>query len=90
MEKYTLTVTNEKGETVGVTKVEAPKGDIHMHVGLHEDAYKKNASSTSSSKNCLCGFPCAEGIVKKDGPNKGKSFYTCSRKENKCDMFQWK
>lgn len=29
-------------------------------------------------------------MVQKDGPNKGKQFYTCSKpRENQCGFFQW-
>ncbi|CAI5721922.1 hypothetical protein KXD40_004577 [Peronospora effusa] len=36
--------------------------------------------------------PCDERTVKKDGPNKGRQFYTCRRSQtdNSCGFFQWK
>ena len=40
---------------------------------------------------CNCGLETVLREVKKDGPNKGKLFYTCSKNyENKCDYFMWK
>ncbi|CAH0474799.1 unnamed protein product [Peronospora belbahrii] len=36
--------------------------------------------------------PCDERSVKKDGPNKGRQFFTCRRSltDNSCGYFQWK
>lgn len=35
--------------------------------------------------------PCAERTVKKDGPNKGRQFYTCRRSQtDSCGFFKWK
>jgi hypothetical protein len=40
---------------------------------------------------CNCELETVLREVKKDGPNKGKLFYTCSKNyENKCDYFMWK
>ena len=36
---------------------------------------------------CRCNIPATEFTVKKDGPNKGRPFFSCS--ERKCDFFQW-
>ena len=40
--------------------------------------------------NCYHGLPCFTLKVKKDGANKGRLFYTCSKeKEQSCDHFEW-
>jgi hypothetical protein len=40
---------------------------------------------------CYCKLPSVSREVKKDGPNKGKVFYTCSRYfDDKCKYFVWK
>lgn len=39
---------------------------------------------------CYCKLPSVSREVKKDGPNKGKMFYTCSKYDNKCKYFVWK
>ncbi|XXG94608.1 hypothetical protein Hte_000865 [Hypoxylon texense] len=42
--------------------------------------------------NCSPRLPAIRLIVKKDTPNKGRSFYTCQKdrdKANKCDFFLW-
>lgn len=40
---------------------------------------------------CYCKLPSVLREVKKDGPTKGKMFYTCSRYYNdKCKYFVWK
>ncbi|KAI5131494.1 hypothetical protein NEPAR08_2478, partial [Nematocida parisii] len=36
---------------------------------------------------CGCNIKAKEAIVKKEGPNKGKLFYTCSA--GQCDYFGW-
>lgn len=37
--------------------------------------------------NCKCGTNAVLLAVKKEGPNKGKKFYTCNTKT--CDFFSW-
>lgn len=40
---------------------------------------------------CYCKLPSVEREVKKEGPTKGKIFYTCSRYyDDKCKYFVWK
>ena len=40
---------------------------------------------------CYCKLPSVLREVKKDGPNNGKMFYTCSKKiDDKCKYFVWK
>jgi hypothetical protein len=40
---------------------------------------------------CNCGLATILREVKKDGPNQGKMFYTCSNNfEEKCNYFMWK
>jgi DNA topoisomerase-3 len=38
---------------------------------------------------CPCGGDAALRTVNKDGPNKGRQFYTCSNRENSCKFFKW-
>lgn len=59
------------------------------------DAVNNNSSNnlTSTDENgpiCGCGLPSTRRTVKKEGSNKGKQFYGCSKSQNdptKCDMF---
>lgn len=40
--------------------------------------------------NCYHGLQCFVRKVKKDGPNHGCLFYSCSKgKEDSCDYFEW-
>lgn len=39
------------------------------------------------TQNCQCGVEAAQFTVKKDGPNKGRKFYTC--KTRTCKYFEW-
>lgn len=39
---------------------------------------------------CNCGDEATERTVQKDGPNKGKQFYTCSKpRDQQCQFFEW-
>lgn len=40
--------------------------------------------------SCLCGLPSVTFTVRKEGPNTGREFYTCSKpREQRCSFFQW-
>ena len=41
---------------------------------------------------CVCGDPCKEKNVRKEGTNKGKTFWACRRPKQAapCGFFQWK
>lgn len=51
---------------------------------------KKHQSNLHSNSNpkCQCGKLTNELVVKKDGPNKGRAFYSCP--DQICKFFQWK
>ena len=44
-----------------------------------------------SKPPCYHNEPCTNWTVKKEGPNKGKRFFSCSRKqdEERCNFFKW-
>jgi hypothetical protein len=39
--------------------------------------------------NCFCNLKANYFTVKKEGPNTGRKFYTCSNKEASCGFFKW-
>jgi DNA topoisomerase III len=48
--------------------------------------------STNSLLTCSCGISAAVRTVKKEGPNVGKQFYSCSKNQSdtsRCDFFEW-
>ena len=48
------------------------------------------ASERVSVVVCNCGNKAAERTVQKDGPNKGKQFFTCSKpRDQQCQFFEW-
>lgn len=50
-----------------------------------------NNDNGYSTPQCQCHLPAVERIVQKEGPNKGRLFYTCSKgKDNGCQFFEWK
>lgn len=39
---------------------------------------------------CFCGIPATQGVVTKDGANKGRIFFRCSKwPHNQCAYFKW-
>lgn len=52
----------------------------------------KAQQDDNDSPNCHCSVPAAKRTVNKDGPNKGKQFWGCSKDFNspdKCNFFEW-
>ncbi|XP_058819738.1 DNA topoisomerase 3-alpha-like [Topomyia yanbarensis] len=48
------------------------------------------ARSSDEQVMCRCPLPTKEFTVKKEGPNKGRPFFTCSKPQNEqCGFFQW-
>ncbi|XP_053693949.1 DNA topoisomerase 3-alpha [Sabethes cyaneus] len=46
--------------------------------------------STNEQVMCRCSIPARELTVKKEGPNKGRPFFGCSKAQNEqCGFFQW-
>jgi len=43
--------------------------------------------SSSQAVTCSCNNEAVELVVRKEGPNKGRSFYKCS--DSTCNFFQW-
>lgn len=55
----------------------------------HDEKYYKQQQKIGLM--CYCKLPSVSREVKKDGPTKGKIFYTCSRYfDDKCKYFVWK
>ncbi|CAK8696344.1 unnamed protein product [Clavelina lepadiformis] len=47
-------------------------------------------SSTTSGVTCRCSLPAVHRTVHREGTNKGRSFYACSKpRENGCGYFEW-
>jgi len=56
---------------------------------IHDEKYYKQQQKLGLM--CYCKLPSVSREVKKDGANKGKIFYTCSRyHDDKCKYFVWK
>ncbi|KAH0541196.1 hypothetical protein KQX54_021251 [Cotesia glomerata] len=57
-------------------------------------AGKFNSSHGSNDGNddviCVCGQPARKLTVRKDGPNKGREFYSCPQgNSSNCNFFEW-
>lgn len=47
-------------------------------------------SEEPGAVQCKCGIAASQRTVQKDGPNKGRKFYTCSKpREDQCGFFEW-
>lgn len=60
-----------------------------------QSSWYSSASSRNNSGNvgqvmCNCNEVAVTRTVQKDGPNKGRTFYTCGKpREQQCRFFQW-
>lgn len=53
---------------------------------------KEIIETSTTEPNCHCSLPAAKRTVSKDGPNKGRQFWGCSKDFNasdKCNFFEW-
>ena len=54
------------------------------------DGDQFDTEQSSQRTVCECGIYAKFLTVKKEGPNKGREFYTCPRSRgNCCDFFKW-
>ena len=81
-----LSVINLEDEDESSSKVNTTAKRTHVR--------KNNSQSEEidSPNNCHCSVPAVKRTVSKDGPNKGKQFWACSKDFNapdKCNFFEW-
>ncbi|KOC68743.1 DNA topoisomerase 3-alpha [Habropoda laboriosa] len=56
----------------------------------HTNYHRGAATALNSDVKCDCNEMAKQRIVQKDGPNKGRSFYSCPKNMNEsCKFFQW-
>lgn len=49
-----------------------------------------NHQADPNAPQCNCNLPTVKRTVQKDGPNKGRMFYSCPKSfQEKCNFFQW-
>ena len=49
---------------------------------------QSRAPLTETNAKCKCNVDAASRITQKEGPNKGRQFYTCGN-DRKCNYFEW-
>ncbi|XP_077967820.1 DNA topoisomerase 3-alpha-like isoform X2 [Styela clava] len=58
-----------------------------------DSGYSGSTSNSSEAENqpcCRCGINAVQRTVLKDGPNKGRQFYTCEKpRDQQCGFFEW-
>ncbi|XP_076756767.1 topoisomerase 3-alpha isoform X2 [Xylocopa sonorina] len=56
----------------------------------HSSSYRGPSTSRQTDIKCNCNETAVRRIVQKDGPNKGRPFYSCPKGMNEsCKFFQW-
>lgn len=56
----------------------------------YSSAGSRSNSSNVGQVTCNCSEAAVTRTVQKDGPNKGRTFFTCGRpREQQCGFFQW-
>lgn len=77
----------------GQPVVDIPKSPFiaSIEAGSHTSGRWPNKSTDSVVKCSSHNEPCAVRTVRKDGPNKGRKFYSCQRSQtdNSCGYFLW-
>ena len=65
------------------------------HSGMGFGGFEPQARSDSNSDNrqtivCNCGTEAVQRTVQKEGPNKGRQFFTCCKpRDDQCGFFEW-
>ncbi|XP_018086207.1 endonuclease 8-like 3 isoform X2 [Xenopus laevis] len=66
---------------------------IHLSSTISSPQSKMTGDAAAKTGNPQCSahnVPCALQVVRKEGENKGRSFYTCSLpRERRCQYFEW-
>ncbi|XP_026324696.1 DNA topoisomerase 3-alpha isoform X2 [Hyposmocoma kahamanoa] len=58
--------------------------------GITPSSSRDDNSANDDGATCNCGLPCKKITVHKEGPNKGRPFYGCSKDmSSRCNFFQW-
>lgn len=74
------------------------KNQPHSHPSMttsdmHRHSTRSYGSTTTAAQIPKCpghNAPCAQRTVRKEGPNKGRPFFVCSKPQgSQCDFFQW-
>ena len=89
------TNTNNTNDYVSAAlgKVNKTLKQTSLHNKSNNDKNRNNSNTNSGNQAgidtpmCQCNVPSVQFTVSKDGPNKGKLFYTCKTKA--CKYFQW-
>ncbi|XP_054083374.1 DNA topoisomerase 3-alpha-like [Zeugodacus cucurbitae] len=56
----------------------------------HADTLIPKSPLQTEIIKCKCGIAASSLIVRKEGPNKSRPFYTCSKRDASCGFFKWK
>ncbi|KXS18631.1 prokaryotic type I DNA topoisomerase [Gonapodya prolifera JEL478] len=51
--------------------------------------HQSRQDDQDDSPRCRCGLLASKKTVFKEGPNKGREFYTCARAGSQCGFFEW-
>ncbi len=67
-------------------------GPTHTAAGTFDNLTRVETGIAGGEPSCPCGTPAVRRQVKKEGPNKGRWFFTCAKTPGdpaKCNFFGW-
>ncbi|KAG9125830.1 DNA topoisomerase, partial [Ceratobasidium sp. 392] len=70
------------------TKTASTYSDVAPPPSRRTSAAQPVENGARQGATCECGEPAGERTVTKDGPNKGRKFFTCG-KDRTCNFFEW-
>ncbi|KAM7428568.1 hypothetical protein ABFA07_020472 [Porites harrisoni] len=67
-----------------------PSNNINRNSAGFYSGQNSTVDNSGASPCCHCGQPAVSRTVSKEGPNKGRPFYCCSKPRGQgCDFFEW-
>ncbi|KAN0061763.1 DNA topoisomerase [Thecaphora frezii] len=68
-----------------------PRGAVRRTNGAASSAATAPVPAPAGGGKCNCGLPAVERTVVKEGANKGRKFWCCSKRsdDGRCDFFEW-
>ncbi|VDM82338.1 unnamed protein product [Strongylus vulgaris] len=90
----------DPGTSSTATRPSRGRGSRGRPRGSRVDSRGNRSASTNLSTDvsntaprvCVCGINAVQRTVLKEGPNKGKKFWCCSKpmgQPDKCNFFEW-
>ncbi|CAD6999334.1 unnamed protein product [Ceratitis capitata] len=82
-------VTNSSPASTNISPINHARINGQQATTSRNDSIPSFHSQTEDVK-CNCGIAASSLIVRKEGPNKSRPFFTCSNRDASCGFFKWK